>query len=536
MIKNFLNNYLTIVIVLLIFLSYLFFLLNSGYKLNDKKFSYPIDDVYIHMAIAKNFALDGVWGVDKYEFSSATSAPLWTLLISIIYFLFGTNEFTPLILNILLGIILIFTIYFILKKFLSSNIASMITLLIIFIAPLFTLIIGGMEHVLHSLVSLIFIFLSTKILTEKKYSRTKNIALLWMAPLLTITRYESIFLVAVVCLLLVLRRRFFYSFALLCTSFFSIGLYGFISIIKGWYFLPNSVLLKGVVPDFSFFGMIAFIKRGHLILSANPHIFILLSSAIILLIINLNKYKNIWNIQTLMLMELVMITISHILFASMGWYYRYETYLIVIGITAISVGLSEYIPNKLRFSFNIISISKCLSIIFLLNIILFPYYTRAREAFWITPLAMKNVSDQQYQMGLFLNEFYKNKGIAANDIGAISFLADIKLLDLWGLSSIEIANAKINKTYSTQQIDLLTNQKDISIAVVYEEFYKQIGGLPNSWSKVGEWTISNNVICASPTISFYSVKPSETNDLILNLKSFSTHLPVDVIQTGKYTL
>jgi hypothetical protein len=38
-----------------------------------------------------------------------------------------------------------------------------------------------------------------------------------------------------------------------------------------------------------------------------------------------------------------------------------------------------------------------------------------------TPKATTNIYEQQYQMGLFIKEFYENKSIVANDIGAINF-------------------------------------------------------------------------------------------------------------------
>ncbi|MEQ9166804.1 MAG: hypothetical protein RLO12_11140, partial [Fulvivirga sp.] len=40
---------------------------------NNGEFVYPIDDTYIHMAIANNTADYGMWGIDKYSFSATSS-------------------------------------------------------------------------------------------------------------------------------------------------------------------------------------------------------------------------------------------------------------------------------------------------------------------------------------------------------------------------------------------------------------------------------------------------------------------------------
>ena len=48
---------------------------------NDGHFIYQNDDIYIHMAIAKNVANHGVWGVTQHEFTSSSSSILYTLIL-----------------------------------------------------------------------------------------------------------------------------------------------------------------------------------------------------------------------------------------------------------------------------------------------------------------------------------------------------------------------------------------------------------------------------------------------------------------------
>ncbi len=45
-------------------------------------------------------------------------------------------------------------------------------------------------------------------------------------------------------------------------------------------------------------------------------------------------------------------------------------------------------------------------------------------------------------MALFLKDFYAGNVVAANDMGAINYIADIRCLDLYGLASMEVADLK----------------------------------------------------------------------------------------------
>jgi hypothetical protein len=134
-------------------------------------------------------------------------------------------------------------------------------------------------------------------------------------------------------------------------------------------------------------------------------------------------------------------------------------------------------------------------------------------------------------MGLFVREYYQHSTVALNDIGAVNFLADIHCLDLWGLANAEVAAAKQKHTYQVLDIERLSKQTGTRIAMIYDSWF--IGGVPPEWTRVGRWTIQDNVIVGGETVSFYAVDPAETARLRESLIAFASQLPADVIQQGQ---
>lgn len=85
---------------LLCFWGLVAFLLAQTLACTNNHFVYALDDAYIHMAIAKNFAEHGVWDLSSQRFANASSSPLWTMLLALDYRIFGSNTWSPFILNI----------------------------------------------------------------------------------------------------------------------------------------------------------------------------------------------------------------------------------------------------------------------------------------------------------------------------------------------------------------------------------------------------------------------------------------------------
>jgi hypothetical protein len=258
-------------------------------KENQGHFVYALDDPYIHMAMAKNFVQHGVWGVTKHGFSSSSSSLLWTLLLSSIYFLFGINELSPLILNIIFATVICILVYVILIKYkLNPFFIAITLLLIIFITPLTVLIFCGQEHTLHTLITIFFVYLSANILSKARSSILEYILLLIVAPLLIMARYEGLFLAFVIVCLFIAKRKTLYAIFLGGFSILPIVIYGLFSIANGWYFLPNSVLLKGNVPNLSSLeGVVTFSSSGFQQIVQNPHILVLIFIALVIFIFNI---------------------------------------------------------------------------------------------------------------------------------------------------------------------------------------------------------------------------------------------------------
>lgn len=532
------NNWPVIIATLVLWLVVVILLLIS-LKQNQGHLVYALDDSYIHMAMAKNVAQNGTWGVTRHSFSSSSSSLLWTLLLSLDYLLCGVNETAPMVINLILATVLIWLIYGILQKYkIIPSLKIVILISIIFFTPLYSLIFCGQEHILHTILTVIFVYLAGKVLGDtsedfRRGSKYRAIWLLLISPLVIMARYEGIFLIIIVCLLFFLRKKYLYSLLLGGLGALPVVIYGLISISRGWYFIPNSILLKGNMPDFSslktafFFITILGYQLVH-----NPQILILLLIALVVLYFQCVKKNTIWEERSVMLIVFIATALLHLQFAGTNWFYRYEAYLIGLGVFVVSVSFNSYLRDIFHCKSDNKSFIRYVTLALIVIITILPLVERGLVSLMKTPRAMTNIYEQQYQMGLFLKEFYQNDVVAANDIGAINYLADIKCLDLWGLGNRRIGKTRIEGCYNTRQIYETTKSERAKIAVVYDELFNRgtVGGLPKQWIKAGQWRIFNNEVCAYDVVSFYAFNLKEAEKLKTNLKAFSSRLPKTVKQ------
>jgi len=529
-----------LVAAMLLFWSTVAFLFNLCVDGNEGHFAYAVDDAYIHMAIAKNFALHGVWGITGHGFSSSTSSPLWTLAVSFFYYVFGVNELVPFWLALCSGSLLVLAAYIILSMHESNRVFVFSALFfVVYATPLPSLAFAGMEHPLHAAVALCFAYLSAGILSKESDGFRGRLAVLLLCPLLGLVRYEGLFLGLTVALFFAARRRFLYSTLVACSLSAPLTAYGLFSLAQGWFFLPNSIMLKANFPALSAEGLTAFAYRFAGNLLGNAHLLAAFAASVGLIAARIKYGGRIWTRTNIMLALSASAILLHALFADVGWFFRYEAYLVALSMVSIALALGEWrFWLKLRLSreFTPEDVSRVFAAC-LMAVMLLPFAGRAYDSLEKTPHATSNIYEQPYQVGLFLARFYGNQSVAVNDVGAVNYLADLWCTDLWGVGDMEVARLKVDGGYDTAGIRSIAEERGVEIAVVYSHWFDDYGGLPKEWTRVGGWRIrdvNNYVSTGGSTVSFYATSPVEADVLEGSLRAFSGELPEDVAESGLY--
>lgn len=477
---------------------------------------YALDDAYIHMAMARNLAEHGVFGVTPHAFTASSSSPLWTLLLAAFFFFLGPHDWLPLALNVVFALSLLVVADHALRMDGVRAGTRLIALIaIVLLTPVAPMVLVGQEHLLHATLTLAFLGALA----------SPGPVLLALAPLLTATRYEGLFLVFVACLVLAARRRLGFATAVGLAALVPPVAYGLVSITHGWYALPNPVILKGALGEgltgWRRVALVPFLG-GWAELLRTPHLLALVVLAAVPL---LARWRSPHSREGTLLIVFIGTTILHLQYARTGWFYRYEAYLVAFGIVATAVAL-DGIAAGVRPPWLPAALASAAAL---------ACAVRGARAHVETPGAVRNIYEQQIQMGRFLARFYPGEAVAANDVGAIDWLADLRVLDLWGLASRPVAEAKLSGRYTTAKVAELARAERVRVAVIYERWLDAAGGVPPQWVRAGRWRVARNVVLGDRTVAFYAVDPAEAAPLAGHLRAFAPELPPGVAQLGPYT-
>ncbi len=513
---------LLIFILTLIILNITIFRQISFVKNQIGSYIYPLDDAYIHLSIAKNLVNEGVWGITKHHFSSTSSSPLFTILLALAIRIFGNNDLIPLSINIFIGNLLILAIYLYFRKFPAKLFIANTGL--IFGSLIDIQILSGMEHILHIFLIVICWLSLINIVTLKREHIQDWLMFYLTIPLLCITRYESLFFVFPISIYLVLQKKIKTAIITVSLSLTPIFLFGIFSMYQGGHFFPNSVLAKGRTT-FSVYEICVDLFEALKIVCFSSRFYLYFILIILTLFISkwsrieenwFSKFKKVIRIDSVYFVVLINL-FAHLMFAATGWLYRYDAYL--IGLLVITIALA-YDSTQIKFESysTIMLIPICLFLIYSLSI-------RYIESKTTMKYASKNIHDQQIQSARFLKKYFQNKVIMANDIGAISYFADIKLIDMVGLGSTDILDIKLN---NPTQYDEYINTRNYDLMLIYDSWFKT--NKFKKRKKIAELKICDNYICGDSKTTIYVPENKEKIEYaIRSLENFRSELPKDVM-------
>jgi hypothetical protein len=504
---------------------------------NGGTFSYIIDDPYIHMAVAKNLTKHGMWGVTSNTFSSASSSPLWVLLLCP-GFLFpawanGLQVHLPLFLNLLFAICSLYLCHGWLRMASLPRVAhNSVLIAIVVFAPMLTLVFIGMEHCLHLFLWLAFLGLATSLLNLEKDSLDSPAArrrLLYevvaIGAVMSLVRIEGLFALSAVALLLLLRRRMLDAIML---GLAAVPLVAFSvwSLSQGGGFLPNSLLMKGKIPQWKPGSLLFFLTSSIYEEFAKTTDLLILFLLVALGAIATKKEGS--GARTRVAAWLwTMTAVLHLQFARTGWYFRYEAYLVVSGMLLVAVLWSPILSNFFQhrwptrpWRFKEGAILVTAAVFALAQPFLRKGFTIPRK----TPSLAADAFHGNWQVGRFLAAQYPGRAVALNDIGAPTYLADFDLVDLWGLGTLDVTRAVRQNRFNTAWAEDYCRRHGVEIAVLNSSFLSGILlKAPESWRLVRRWRIET--VDGQNTLHFFATTENLAEELKQRLISFEPSLP-----------
>lgn len=485
-------------------------------------FVYAQDDPYIHLALARTLAEHGVWGIRPNEFASASSSPLWTLLLATLWKLGAHAVWAPFALNILFGVVFLGVCgSYVARTFRSAHAATILCALVV-ITPLPTLALIGMEHTLQALLVVVFAWQAAERLAGEREG--------WLAPsvvaaLMVATRYESLFLVAVVGTILLWQGQLRSAIAMGLGALVPSGGYALYSLAHGGLALPNSVLMKSGPEQFGTVAAgVSAVATGWLAIGSlfarPPQLALTLAVLGGLLLIPFGRLvpanRTAW-------FALIFLgtSILHACLVKIEWFFRYDAYLVALGLLAAAgvAGLVEWPAGSTRRG----SVSRHPATVPLLIVLALPLGIRGLSALATTASASASIYRQQVQVGLFLQTFYAGRVVAVNDIGAVAWYSSSPLLDIVGLATQPVADLKRRGQFDAATLRTLADERDVDAIAVYEEPFAAL--LPPSWVKVGEWTTANATGISAGVVTFLARTEDGATTLRQALDAYAAALP-----------
>jgi hypothetical protein len=493
-----------------------------GLHENAGVFVYPLDDAYIHLAVSRNLAVHGVWGISPSEFSGASSSPGWTLLLAAVVRIFGVHLLTPFVLNFVFALLLLLLSTVLLARALPHAGIPYLTLAlcaVVLISPLPGIALIGMEHVLHTLTILLFCIVAAHIISMPRAAPVPAlivVLLLFSAFASGAIRYESCFAIAVVVVLLITKRV---MLAILTTVAAAIGplSYALYSYSHSHTLLPFSVIMKSS-------NNIDHHPLNAVVDSSVSPILILLVIVLLLRIAQRTAEPDasrspFWNFGNSFLAIVLATAVFHAEVGPTGWLMRYEAYLYVLGILALAISLGDK-PALIRQGNSQRWITAALLVA--LTPIFAEILHRVHHGFSDFTVSLHDRYVEHLSQALFVQSRMPHAIVLANDIGFLAFYApNVTILDPLGLGSIEpVQLVHMHRRMSPDFVGQWAARDHADLAILHTDFPGTTSFIPPHWVLVESWCFPHNLVFQNHVESFYAPSAAGAQVLRADLSAF----------------
>jgi hypothetical protein len=503
---------------------------------------YVLDDPAIHLSLADNLVHHGTWGVEPGHVQSASSSPLWTVLVAATMIVSPfPDALGPLVLNIAAAVAVVAVLganQTVLRpgRRRPLDVAAVAVLVtVVLFLPGLTLV--AMEHTLHAALVLSAVVLFHR-RREGQPDPMPAAMPAWLpawlpyalVALAAFTRVETVFVAAGLAVAELARclpgwgpdgaaapagralRR-----AALVGLAAALPLAAIATVTKltgqGW--LPSSILAKAQTDDQALH--YSFLRAAFNRLTTDPLLAGLVALAVGAVVLA-------WHERRRYVFPAVAFTVAVLLHAGlarMGWYERYQAYLVVLGTyVALQIAAEALGPERRRAR------PRLVPLIVLGTLAL----TATKLSLTIdAPRAVRDTYEQRYQAGRFLARYYEDEPVATGELGYVSLLHDGPVTDLLGLGDYEVLEQR-RATDQRPPADYWTDlarRRDLDVVAVYPS---TLGGqTPAGWTLAGEWTLDRRIVTAwEPTFQFWATSPQALERLRDNLHDFAPELPPGV--------
>lgn len=471
---------------------------------------FALDDAYIHLAIAQNLFQHGTWGVNPDAFSSTTSSPLWTLLLT------ALQPVAPGVASLFVALALsVAALVWATERFLSVTfpqdgggvgvlgIATRVGLGagLFLLLPLGPLALSGMEHVAHCAAVLLLLtevfrqMAGTAAAQEPGPVTARSWAPVLLAALLCASvRLEGLLLGVAAAGVLAVAGRPRAGLAAAGGAVAPWALLGGWSLAQGWYFLPNGIVLKTLLARTDDARAAeAWLARVGQNLTELPALTVLLLAAAAVAL------SSAWQPRVRAVAATAALGGAlHMLLGRHGWFFRYEAWLLPLLFLPLAAAVLVVKPAGTASS----RVPHRLGLLLLLGCAL-GLVPRALSAHRALPERVVTTWRNHVQFARFLADQRPGQVVATTEAGAVTALGGARLYDLAGLGTLETAASLRRGTFG-EELEELVGGAGAELVAVFGWFFHHHGvEEPEGWTLVGRW--SDPQLDERDWLAFYAV-------------------------------